>query len=57
MRTRREILDALNDGISPFTEETAQQSKMLEAILEVLLDIREMQSQLSEKLAKSRSPL
>ena len=57
MRTRREILDALNDGISPFTEENVQQSKTMEAILEVLLDIREMQSQLNDKLAKSKSAL
>jgi hypothetical protein len=57
MRTRQEILDALNDGVSPFTEETIQQSKILEAVLEVLLDVRELQSQVNEKLSKAKSPL
>jgi hypothetical protein len=50
MRSRTEILEALNDGIGPFTEETVQQSRTLEAILEVLLDIRDMQAAFGEAL-------
>ena len=44
MRSRAEILQQLNDGVGPFTEETVQHSRMLEAILEVLLDIRDLQA-------------
>jgi hypothetical protein len=56
MRSRQEILGALNDGVSPFTEPSVIQAKTLEAILETLLDIRDLQSALNEGLLKTKSP-
>jgi hypothetical protein len=54
MRSRAEIMEALNDGIGPFTDEATQQSKTLDAILEVLLDIRDLQSALNERTPGSK---
>jgi hypothetical protein len=58
MRSREQILESLNDGIGPFTEASVIQAKALEAILETLLDIRDLQLALNERppKPKSRSP-
>jgi hypothetical protein len=50
MRSRAEILASLTDSISPFTEVPDVQAKTLDAILETLLDIRDLQSKLNDRL-------
>ena len=56
MRSRQQILDALNDGISPFTEASDVQAKTLDAILETLLDIRDLQLALNQSLLNPKTP-
>ena len=53
MRSRQQILESLTGNISPFTEASDIQAKTLEAILETLLDIRDLQSALNDKLSGS----
>jgi hypothetical protein len=57
MRPRQQIIESLNEGIGPFTEASVVHSKALEAILETLLDIRDLQSALDEKLLKAKAPV
>lgn len=54
MRSRAEILTALNDGVSPFTDASDVQARTLDAILETLLDIRDLQAALNESLLKAK---
>jgi hypothetical protein len=56
MRPKKEILDTMYEGLGPTTQVSHYQSKALEAILEVMLDIRDLQLEMNHLLfSKTKS--